>query len=103
MAINIGLLAIIIDALPALINLSPLKKKTLYVNTPVNPRRITGTICLFFGNKSLPSILQIIKIRKLDAMANLKKEAENGPTSFATTLPAMKVPPQNIAVNINLT
>ena len=42
-------------------------------------------------------------IRKLDAMANLKKAAENGPTSFATTLPAMKVPPQKIAVNNNLT
>ena len=42
MAINIGLLAIIIDALPALINLSPLKKKIFYVNTPVNPRRIKG-------------------------------------------------------------
>jgi hypothetical protein len=35
-------------------------------------------------------------------MANLKKAAENGPTSFATTLPAIKVPPQKIAVNINL-
>jgi len=74
----------------------------LYVNTPVSPRIITGTICLFFGKKSLPSILQISKNRKLDAMANLKKAAENGPTSFATALPAMKVPPQKIAVNINL-
>ncbi len=30
---------------------------------------------------------------------NLKKAAENGPTSPATTRPAIKVPPHNSAVN----
>jgi hypothetical protein len=36
-------------------------------------------------------------------MKNLKNAAEKGPTSFATTLPAMKVPPQKMAVSISLT
>ena len=34
-------------------------------------------------------------------MTNLKKDAEKGSTFLATILPAIKVPPQNIAVNIN--
>ena len=40
---------------------------------------------------------------KKKGIEQLKKAAENGPTSLATTLPAMKVPPQKIDVNINLT
>ena len=81
------------DARPALIILSPLKKKTLYANMPVIPRKITGMICLLFSMGSLPSALQVSKRRKTEAIANRKKEAEKGPTSFATILPAIKVPP----------
>ena len=46
---------------------------------------------------------EVNKMRKIEAMKNLKKAAENGPTSFATTLPAMNVPPQKMAVSMSLT
>lgn len=59
-------------------------------------------ICPFFKMGNLPSIFKVIKRRKIDAMANLKKEAAKGPTSFATTLPAIKVPPQKTAVRNSL-
>jgi hypothetical protein len=45
-----------------------------------------------------PSIFRVINRRKIDAVANLRKEAAKGPTSFATILPAIKVPPQKTAV-----
>jgi len=99
--INIGLLAIIIAERPALINFSPLKKKTLYENTPVIPRRKTGIICPFLGKEGFPSTFNVNNIRKTEAMTNLKNAAEKGPTSCATILPAIKVPPQKNAVNIN--
>lgn len=70
---------------------------------PVIPRRITGMICLLIGMGSVPSAFQVSKRRKTEAIANRKKAAENGPTSFATTLPAINVPPQKIAVNNNFT
>ena len=95
---NIGLLAMIMEARPASINLSPLKKKTLYANTPVSPRRITGKICFLRIAGKLPSIFQVIRIRKNDAVKNRRKEAENGPTFWARTLPAINVPPQKAAV-----
>jgi hypothetical protein len=41
--------------------------------------------------------------RKIEAMKNLKNAAENGPTSLATTLPAINVPPQKTAVSMSLT
>jgi len=102
-AINIGLFAIMSEARPALIILSPLKKKTLYENTPVIPRSITGMICPLFSMGSVPSAFQVSKRRKTEAIANRKKAAENGPTFFATSLPAIKVPPQKIAVSNNFT
>jgi len=52
---------------------------------------------------SVPSAFQVSKRRKTEAIANRKKAAENGPTFFATTLPAIKVPPQKIAVSNNFT
>jgi hypothetical protein len=97
-AIKTGLLAIITEALPAWMILRPLKKKTLYENTPVIPRRIRGISCPFLTGGSRFSTLWVIKRRKIEAIANLRKAAEKGPTSFATTLPAMKVPPQKMAV-----
>jgi hypothetical protein len=63
------------------------------------PRRKTGIICRFPGMGSLPSILYVKSTRKIEAIKNLKKAAENGPTSTATTRPAIKVPPHNSAVN----
>jgi len=97
-AINTGLFAIISDARLALIILSPLKKNTLYANTPVIPRRIIGMTCPLFRSGSFPSVLQVSRRRKTEAIANLKNDPEKGPTSCATTLPAIKVPPQKIAV-----
>ena len=100
-AINTGLFAIISEARPALMTLSPLKKNTLYANTPVIPRRIIGMICPFSRRGSPPSYLQVSRRRKTEAIANLKNDPEKGPTSCAITLPAIKVPPQKIAVSIN--
>ena len=102
-AIHTGLFAMMSEARPALMMLSPLKKKTLYAQIPVIPRIIIGIICLLFRIRSFPSAFQVNKRRKTEAIANRKKAAENGPTSFVTILPAIKVPPQKIAVNNNFT
>ncbi|MBA7661688.1 hypothetical protein ES703_69708 [subsurface metagenome] len=59
-------------------------------------------ICALFMAGSFPSTRQVMNRRKTEAMANLKKEAAKGPTSFATTLPAIKVPPQKTAVRNSL-
>jgi len=67
------------------------------------PKRKIGKICLFRITGSLPSSFQVNKMRKIEAMKNLKNAAENGPTSLATTLPAIKVPPQKMAVSMSLT
>ena len=89
------------DAREASIILSPLKKKILYVKTPVAPRRITPMKWAGFITGNFPSTFQVTRKRQTAACANLKKEAENGPTFLTTTLPAIKVPPQNAAVNNN--
>jgi hypothetical protein len=46
-----------------------------------------------------------MEIKKIDAIVNRRKAAVKGSTSLTTILPAIKVPPQNIAVsnNLNLT
>jgi len=71
----------------------------LYAKMPVIPSRITGIIWNFFNGGTLPSIFQVSKIRSIEAVANLKKAIEKAPTFWETNLPAMKAPPQNIAVN----
>jgi len=42
------------------------------------------------------------KRRKKEAIKNLKKAAEYGSTFWDNNFPAIKVPPQKTAVNINL-
>jgi len=100
--IKTGLFAMIRAARPAPIILSPLKKKTLYENMPVIPRRITGIICFFLSAGKLPSIFHVKKTRQTEATANLKNEAEYGSTFCATIFPAMNVPPQKKAVRSSL-
>ena len=55
---------------------------------------------LIAGN--FPSICQVIPSRKSEAIANRRKAAEKGSISLATTRPAIKVPPQKMAVKISL-
>jgi hypothetical protein len=43
-----------------------------------------------------------MKSKNKEAMTNRKNEMENGPTRSLTIFPAVKVPPQNSAVNNNL-
>jgi hypothetical protein len=97
--IKTGHVATISAARDASIILRPLKKKTLYVNMPDIPSRKTGMIWARFIFGSLPSTFHVSKTRKTEAIANLKKAAEKGSTSLATILPAINVPPQNIAVS----
>ena len=97
--INIGLFAMMSDARPASISFSPLKKKTLYENMPVIPRRRRGMICPLFILGNLPSNFQVITSRKVEATMNLKKAAEKGPTFSAMIFPAINVPPQKNAVD----
>jgi hypothetical protein len=40
-----------------------------------------------------------VRHRNTDAMANLRNAAEKGPTFWATTLPAINVPPQKTAIS----
>jgi hypothetical protein len=62
---------------------------------------MTRAICEVFNGGSRPSIFKTSKSKRIEAKANHKKAAEKGSTFLATILPAMKVPPQNIAVNNN--
>jgi len=103
MVIKIGFIAITIEARLAVTVFRPEKKNTLYANTPVSPRSMTGNIWCFFSRGILPSIFIVMKTRKMDAMANLRKEALKGPTFCATTRAAIKVPPQKMAVSRSLT
>lgn len=89
-------------ARPASMSCKPLKNRALYENTPVNPRSTTGIILSLGTFGSRPSIRQVSGTRQADATRNLRNAAENGPTLSARIFPAIKVPPQKMAVRNNL-
>jgi hypothetical protein len=68
---------------------------------PVIPSKITNRNWRFLNGGNLRSDFHVAKIRKIEAIANLKKAMEKGLMFRVTYLPAMKVPPQNSAVMIN--
>ena len=69
---------------------------------PVNPNTDTINILSNASFGRFPSIFMVKKMRKNEAIKNLKKAAEYGSTLQEINFPAIKVPPQKTAVNINL-
>ncbi len=69
---------------------------------PVNPKAIIMGSFLNDTIGNFPSIFNVKYNKTIEAIKNLKNAAEEGSTDWASNLPAMKVPPQKMAVINNL-